>query len=661
MKVFDIESDGLLDTISKVHCINVIDQETGEELRFTDHEYYQNVDGSTSDERCPRQGDLAAGLQVLEGDDIAGHYIIGYDIPALQIVYPEWTHTRRQLDTKTLGKLIYPNLRDMDHINIRKGKYEVRPGCEKLVSWGKRAGQHQKADFDPKDYGHTWATMPFTKEMDDYCMDDVRTNLDVLNMYQNNPAWSDMAADLECAVARIINWQERTGVRFDVKAAEEFAGELYVRLHELENEARAVFSPFYKKDGKAKQPAKAFRRFVEHELGAVTRKHKGEEQRGWWCFTSGIHQPVILADFNPGSRPQIENRLRWKYDWEPTEFTDKGAAKIDEDVLSSLPFVEAKTISEFFMVQKRLSQLAEGDQAWLKKVKDDGRIYGRVDQLGTGTGRMSHFGPNLAQVPKNEKPYGRQCRGLFVHDEGRVIVGMDADALELRILAHFLAAFDSGEYARTVLDGNSADGTDMHSRNRDAIGLMVRDTAKTWFYAFIYGAGNFKLGTIVMSEWDEDKLTRFYKSYPPGERRRRKTAAIGKMSREKLMHSIPAFAKLVKKVHTAAERGWVKGLDGRRIPIRSVHSSLNFVCQGAGALAMKRALVYMFERFAEEQLDVLPLLNIHDEVQLSALPEEAEHVGEIAAAAVAHSGDWFGLRCPLAGNYDIGSSWAETH
>ncbi len=303
----------------------------------------------------------------------------------------------------------------------------------------------------------------------------------------------------------------------------------------------------------------------------------------------------------------------------------------------------------------------EGKQAWLKVVKKDGRIYGRVDQLGTGTGRMSHFGPNLAQVPKCGKPYGAECRALFIADPDRVIVGCDADALELRILAHFLARYDGGAYVATVLEGSKENGTDMHSRNRIAVGLDQRETAKTWFYAFIYGAGDFKLGTIVLSEWGADKLAKFYKAYPPGNKRRSKIAAIGKRSRASLLSSIPAFGKLVDGVHKASGRGYLRGIDGRKVPVRSKHSALNFLCQGAGALVMKRALIIMFDHYHAEGLDVLPLLNVHDEVQLSCKPEEAENVGRIAAQSIREAGEAFSLRCPLAGDYDIGATWAETH
>jgi DNA polymerase I-like protein with 3'-5' exonuclease and polymerase domains len=673
MFVFDIESDGLLpgqcdadSEITKVHCINGIDRRTGREYRFTDHPFYQDLNGDYTTTPTKRDGDISAGLALLcNGDEPGGHNIIGYDLPALKYLYPEKAALPRVgFDSMVLGKLAVPNLKDHDFAAMRKGKFgdhKIPAGGQQLKHWAIRAGKALKTHFDPKDYGHTWKTMPFTEIMDDYCMDDCRANVDVIEFMEERLEHCPLAVELEIGTAEIITRQQRHGIKFDVEAANELARVLYVELNELEAVARRSFAPFYKKDGKRKTPAKPHRRFKVSSSGGTLRTVKGAEQRGYWCTTIGEHQPIELVEFNPGSRQHIENRLRWKYNWEPTELTKTGLAEITEATLGTLPFAEAVTITSYMTVQKRLSQLAEGKQAWLKAVKPNGRIYGRVDQLGTGTGRMSHFGPNLAQVPQSGKPYGAECRSLFVADTGRTILGCDADALELRILAHFLAKFDGGTYVQTVLEGSKEDGTDMHSRNRDAVGLAKRDTAKTWFYAFIYGAADFKLGTVVISEWDEAKLLKFYGAYAAGQTRRTKITAIGRRSRARLLSSLPAFKHLVETVHTSAERGHLYGLDKRNVPIRSKHSALNFLCQGAGALVMKRALITMFKDFKREGLDVHPLLNVHDEVQLSILPEEKEHVGRITTQAITEAGRYFGLRCPLAGDAKVGLSWNETH
>lgn len=658
MLVFDNESNGLLPgqcatdaEITKLHCVNLIDRVTGREYRFTDHAFYQNVEGGYTDERTPRDGTINDALVMLQrADCIGGHNVIGYDIPAQRYLYPWWNTKARVLDSQTLANIVHPYLKDKDWSRIRKGKlpdtFKQHAGRNSLWSWGVRLGGDGKIDFDPKNYGHTWKTMPFTKDMDDYCMQDVRLNVRLFESLEAHPVDTRSIA-LEMGTAKIIKLQERTGVAFDSDAANDLAQTLYARQYELQQECRSVFPPFYKKDGKEK----TFKKNMVRKVAGKSHKE--------WC--SGTHQPVKLVDFNPGSRQHISICLRKKYAWEPTEFTNTGLDKIDEEVLGALPFPEVQKIAEFMTVQKRLSQLSEGKQAWMKKVNAQGRIHGRVDQLGTVTGRMSHFQPNLAQVPKCGSPYGQECRSLFVADAGRTLVGCDADALELRVLAHFMARFDGGAYVSIILNGSKETGDDIHTRNRITLGLDSRDVAKTWFYAMLYGSGDFNLGTIVLTDWTAEKLAKFYKVFPPGKKRQAKIAAIGKRARSALMASLPALAQLVDKVKESAKRGWLKGLDGRRIPVRSAHAALNSLCQSAGAVIMKQALVIMFEQFEREGLDVLPLLNVHDEVQLSVLPEEAQRVGTIAADSIRLAGEHFAFRCPLAGDFDIGATWAETH
>ena len=673
MIVFDIESDGLLDTISKLHCINALDRATGREYRFTDHEYYQDVEGNTTDRKCPRDGDIKDALDILEkAPKIAGHNIHGYDVPALQILYPEFKVSGRQIDSRTMGETLYPDIKDKDWSMIRKGKlpetfakgdgrHGRHVGSHSLSAWGARLKAmgydvNTKTDFNPKDYGHTWETMPFTQEMDDYCMDDVRANVALFEFFGKKDV-DQRSVTLEQRVSEIIRWQERVGIRFDELKAEHLAAILYKEQARLREECQDVFEPFYKKDGKEK----TFKRSMKRTVNLSPNVYHAPGLVKEWISEGAVAQPVELVAFNPGSNQHVERCLRVKYGWEPTELTETGLAKIDEDVLGTLPFPEAQKIAEFRTVNKRLSQLCEGKQAWMKKVKKDGRIYGRVNQNGCVTGRMSHFGPNLGQVPQAGKPYGAECRSLFVADDGRVIVGCDADALELRILAHFMASFDGGAYVDVVLNGSKEEGTDMHTRNQHSIGLRLRNSAKTFFYALLYGAGPYKLGTTILADWEADKLTRFYTKYPPGNRRKAKIVSIGNRGRDGLMAGLPALGQLVDQVQRAAKRGYLKGLDGRRIPIRSMHAALNSLCQSAGAVVMKQALVEMFREYEARNIDVIPLLNVHDEVQLSVLPEDAEDVGRIAAQSITRAGEIFGLRCPLAGDYAIGHSWAETH
>ena len=193
--------------------------------------------------------------------------------------------------------------------------------------------------------------------------------------------------------------------------------------------------------------------------------------------------------FNPNSRKHIEFCLRRKYNWKPKVFTESGSAKIDETILSSLPFPEAQRLARSFMLQKRLGMLAEGNNAWMQLVDIDGKLRHTINPLGTITGRAASFGPNLQQVPAVRAPFGKECRELFTVPNGHVLVGADLSGIELRCLAHYLQ--DGGEFAREVTSG------DIHTKNMHSMGLTDRNQAKTAIYCMIYGGGNQRLGEIA--------------------------------------------------------------------------------------------------------------------------------------------------------------------
>jgi DNA polymerase I-like protein with 3'-5' exonuclease and polymerase domains len=331
--------------------------------------------------------------------------------------------------------------------------------------------------------------------------------------------------------------------------------------------------------------------------------------------------------------------------------------------LEALPYPEAKKLAEFFIVNKRLGQLAEGKQAWTKKCKS-GKIHGRVDTLGAITNRMTHMDPNLAQVPANHAPYGEQCRALFGPREGWKQVGCDADGLEGRCLGHYLYPYDGGAFNATILEGDKDAGTDLHSKNRDNVGIRTRDGAKTIFYGWMYGAGDHKLGSIYVEDMDDEQKAKFYAAFPAGKKRDAATARLGKRSRDRLVAGIHGMDQLLSGVKAKAKCGWLKAIDGRRLRVRSEHAALNTLLQGAGAIIMKQALVLADEqlrsRFTLDE-DFHYLLNVHDEMQLECRPEIADEVGQILQQSIADAGDALNFRCPLEGSYDIGNNWAETH
>jgi len=267
-------------------------------------------------------------------------------------------------------------------------------------------------------------------------------------------------------------------------------------------------------------------------------------------------------------------------------------------------------------------------------VKEDGRIHGEVITNGAVTGRATHRNPNVAQTPACGAPYGKECRTLFSTPRDRVLVGVDVSGLELRMLAHFMASYDGGRYGKEVVEG------DVHTANQQAAGLETRNQAKTFIYAFLYGAGNEKIGSIVG-----------------------KKASHGKVLRERFLERTPAIARLVIDVQRAAKRGYLLGLDGRRLHIRSEHAALNTLLQSAGALVCKQWMVEVDRMLTVKQWShrVQQVAWVHDECQFECDPEIAEEFGKECVECIAKSGEAFDILLPLTGEYKIGKNWAETH
>jgi DNA polymerase I-like protein with 3'-5' exonuclease and polymerase domains len=337
-----------------------------------------------------------------------------------------------------------------------------------------------------------------------------------------------------------------------------------------------------------------------------------------------------VVTFNPGSRQQIGERLK-ELGWKPKEFTETGIPKIDETVLAGIKIPEAQVIAEYLMLNKRISQI----ESWMEAVGKDGRVHGKVITNGAVTGRMTHSSPNMAQIPNSSSIYGPECRECWTVEDGNVLVGCDASGLELRMLAHYMK--DEG-YVRTVTEGNSKDGTDVHTVNQRAAGLSTRDNAKTFIYAFLYGAGDAKIGSIVGG-----------------------TAKDGTKLKAKFLAQTPALARLLQRVSVQASKGWVPGLDGRRIWVRSEHAALNSLLQGAGAIVMKKALVIFDDKRKANKWPVKYVVNVHDEAQLECPKDISEEVGKAFKQSIIEAGEHYKLRCPLDGEYKIGRNWRETH
>ena len=501
-----------------------------------------------------------------QADLVIGHNLIGFDAPVLKTLWNLVIPSGKIRDTLVLSRLYRPDLE----------------GGHSLENWG-RILKSPKLDYTEFDD-------PDLVEMERYCRQDVTLTAKVwayLTDLMQRMTFSDRSIELEHAVAIIVKKQVDTGWWIDQPALFRLLATLERKLRLLEEDLQATFPP---------------------KITVLKTKVKSEP-------------------FNPGSRKQIAEALMAR-GWKPSEYTEKGAVVVDEEVLSSLDYPEAKLLAEYFMVQKRLGMV----ESWVKALDEKtGRIYGRVISNGAVTGRMTHSNPNLAQVPaaKPKVPYGVECRSCFSAEPPNVLVGVDASGLELRMLAHYM---NDPAYIEEVVNG------DVHTKNQKAAGLDTRDQAKTFIYALLYGAGAEKIGSIAGG----------------GE-------ALGSRLMRRFFDNTPALAELKSKVARIAAKGTIPGLDGRRLHIRQPHKALNTLLQGGGAILMKQALIFLDEGLTEAGLRGRIVGNIHDEFQIEAHRDDADAIGQLAVRCIEKAGIHLGVRCPMTGEYRVGRNWSETH
>lgn len=628
--VVDTETDGLLPKLTCIHCVCTRVIETGEERQFRPHE----IDDAVT--------------YLKTATTLVGHNLIGFDLRVFDKVTDWYGEGIEHYDTMIAAPVAWADVRSTDfalRVAAKNRGLPVMPakliGRQSLEAWGWRIGEH-KGDFAKQT---DWSE--FSEEMLEYCVQDVRVTALLYNrIVASGLKWETVS--LEQQFSQIMRDQQDNGFGFDIEAAEELTATLCKERVKLTTELDQLFPP--------------------RTITYLTPKKRLKRSK--------------VIPFNPRSRDQIAANLMEKYSWKPNKFTDSGKPKLDEAVLSDLGYPEAKKLVRFFLLQKRLGMIAEGAGAWLKLQKK-GRIHGRVIPTGTPHGRCSHVRPNLAQVPAPGVAYGDECRSLFIPEEGWKLVGCDAAGIQLRCLAHYLGRYDDGEYIRVVTE------SDPHTVNQHAAGLPTRKAAKTFIYAFLFGAGSTKLGGGDASKGKE-LISRFFSN----------TKGLGDLLWDLNSRvAVPRFCRKNKdyseddpssfrwkKVKTditkkmfidsfdsddhavfwsIKPKAYLVGLDGRHIPLRSSHVALNYLLAGAEAALMKKATVN-FASLASKSglthgLDYRHCAHVHDEVQIEAKPESAETVGRLFQESIQLAGKDYGFRCPLDGSFKVGNSWLETH
>lgn len=629
--VFDIETDGLLDTTKRFWCGWLYDSYTDLYTGYTDLDEFFD----------------ALNKYGTSGYNIVGHNICKFDIPALKKLKGErFEFDVRDvcIDTLVLARLIYSNIKDTDVGLMRSGRLpKALYGSHSLKAYGYRMGELKGT------YGeHEGAWDKFTHEMYEYNKQDVVVTLKLFQklMAKGYPL---KAIQLEHDIAWVMAKQERNGFVFD----KDQATKLY---SELAGKRQVLYENLVSKGGS----------WTVYKGDKIYKRDNAK--RG---IKAGVPYPQYEeVTFNPNSRQHIAKVLMDR-GWEPTEMTPTGAPKVDEETLKTAKGIDlTEDILEYLLINKRIAQLAEGDNAWLKLMKDDPdgytRIHGSVNPNGAVTGRATHAYPNVAQVPAGRSPYGEECRSLFRVPTGWYEAGIDASGLELRCFAHFLYPYDHGEYVNEILNG------DIHTHNQKMAGLPTRDQAKTMIYCMMYGGGDGKLGEVING-----------------------TAKDGKALKERFFNAVPAYKELCSDIErtliTASK--WVGGvnkvtwrkrvhpdnsnlsithsilgLDRRVVYVRSPHSALNTLLQSAGALICKKWVCLVEENMRKAGYkhgwdgDFAMMAWVHDETQIACRTREiAEDCVRIAQESMRQTQEFFKFNCQLDTEGKIGANWFDCH
>lgn len=662
--IYDIETDGFVETLTTIHCLVMWDLDTQELLSFRNDGNPDNL------------AKLTEAVRMLDAAEFrGGHNVCKFDEPALAKLFPFFRPNRLPcvFDTLTAARLNWPNIPDSDKGRVQRGTLPGRLiGSHSLEAWGARL-YCWKGDYSVKEKERilanwqgdepptkeqlnrmVWAN--WSQEMQDYCDQDVIANTKLF-AHISKKAYAPRALADEMEIAVLCQKIEENGFIFD----EAKAGSLYATLAgeraNLDLEMVRFFGSWVEPSGPVKVPTVSNsvsgmwgeatycwlasgeplgpEDLTPKGLPTIPAKKQGTKR----VFKGYPFTPIKITTFSPTSRFHITNRLKKLYGWEPDQFTPTGDPKVDEEVLEKLPFECIPLLVRYFMVSKRLGQLAEGKQAWLKLCRD-GKIHGSYNTVGAVTRRATHSNPNIGQVPSIKSDFGKECRELFGVPKGWFQIGTDASGLELRCLAHYMSRWDNGIYADLLLNG------DVHTANQKAAGLPTRDDAKTFIYAFLYGAGDEKIGSITGGG-----------------------ATEGKRLKTQFLAGLPALNHLITAVKSKAKATKsLTSLDGGVLHVRSDHSALNTLLQSAGALICKKWLVLLEQELIRRGYkhgwdgDFAFMAWVHDEAQIACRTRElAETVGELSKSMMKETESYFGFNCPLDAEYKIGFNWAECH
>ena len=686
--IFDIESNGLLPTITKIHVLCIKEFETGRKWTFRGNDIENGID------------------RLCDAELIVGHNIIDFDLKAIEKVTDRKIETKIR-DTLVLARVLYPNQADKDFRAAERGELPKNLiGRHSLKAWGYRLGEFKGDYADEREaegkalgivdevelYNFVWGK--WNQPMEDYCEQDVSVTEKLYSMAKNEieiTSYPEKPIIIEHIIQELMSKQEQNGVYFNVEAALKLDEELLPLVEAITEECLLAFpnrfipesmcnladirDDFNVVGWETLDPdleEMVYQMLADGEASSVvphitipkkTLRFKDAARAS--KYAGHPYTPVKFDIFNPGSRQQVAERLinlGYVFD----EFTDGGAPSVNEETLSRAAEVIsiAKPISDLFMIKKRRTQLATGPEAWLKHVTAAGKIHHHVNPCGAVTFRATHSSPNLSQVPATvmksrvldngkkedyvvhgrEGGWGAECRALFYAPAGYKMVGCDLSGIELRCLAHYLAKYDGGEYGRKLLN------EDIHTVNQLAAGLETRAQSKRFIFSYLYGGGDEKVGSIVAPEANVQQQKK-----------------IGADLKAKFLKGLPALNQVQKDIKKSIRsNGYLVGLDGRRLHVRSPHAALNTLLQSAGAIISKYWLVQIDDDLADcgyedGWKDYASLLYMHDERNLAVRNGLEDQFASIMVKAANKVQGTLDFNLVIDAQAKIGMNWYECH
>jgi DNA polymerase-1 len=517
----------------------------------------------------------------------------------------EWIgHNSIGFDSVVLSKLwgiTIPLGRQSDTLVMSRLYDPTLEGGHSLEAWGERLGE-RKLPF--KDFSQ------YSEEMKVYCKQDVKVTEKVYkHLHRMLYCFSMDSIRLEHATQYIIQEQVRNGFLLD----KDVAMRIYTGASEEANRIEEAVTQYFPPIITERYSEKTGKRLKDH-----------------------------VEAFNLGSPTQIVKRLD-EFGWKPTVATKTGKSwKICQENLDTIPdhMPDGTQMPECIKDLKKWKILEtrwKTAKDWLDRMDRDGRVHGQVIVPGTVTHRASHQNPNMANIPSITTERGLsglfayECREAWTVPSGFSLVGTDAAGIQLRVLAHYM---NDPEYTRTLLEG------DIHTFNKEALGEFCKDrpTAKTFIYAWLLGAGQAKVAQILGC-----------------------TVRQAEQAMDNFLRSIPALKELKRKAGMAAQRGYLVGLDGRRIKIESEHKSLSVYLQGGETVIMRMANYLWYTQAKKQKINFRQVVWVHDEWQTEVEETRAEDLGKLQVQAIRDTGKYFKLNCPLDGEYKTGKNWAETH